>query len=170
VSESTATFTSVRDHIAALEETNRQLLAQVISVSDCYGYNHAHHAARIVELEARNERGSATIANCMGQIADIRKQLGCPQDRHVGLFAKKTRQRAENAEAAIEQLRTALVAIQSTTPGSAHRIAIQALTERIHCDSVDEYTCTECSGHNRCEDEMDAGFGDYGRDDPREDR
>lgn len=76
----------------------------------------------------------------------------------------------KQAEDERERLRTALVAIQSTAPGSAHRIAIQALTERVHCDSVDEYTCGECSGHNRCEDEMDAGFGDLGRDDPREDR
>lgn len=38
--------------------------------------------------------------------------------------------RAELAEAEVERLRTALVAIQSTTPGSAHRIAIQALAER----------------------------------------
>ena len=38
------------------------------------------------------------------------------------------------------------------------------------CPDVDEYTCAECRGHNRCEDEMEAGFGDYGRDDPREDR
>ena len=44
-----------------------------------------------------------------------------------------------------------------------------ALTRRI-CSNVDEYNCADCKGHNRCEDEMDAGFGDYGRDDPREDR
>lgn len=38
------------------------------------------------------------------------------------------------------------------------------------CSDVDEYTCANCKGHNRCEDEMNAGFGDYGRGDPREDR
>jgi len=38
------------------------------------------------------------------------------------------------------------------------------------CPDVDEYTCAECKGHNRCEIEEAAGFGDYGRDDPREDR
>ena len=37
--------------------------------------------------------------------------------------------RIAELEAENERLKTALVAIQSTTPGSAHRIAIQALAE-----------------------------------------
>jgi len=40
--------------------------------------------------------------------------------------------------------------------------------EIITCDSVGE-DCADCKGHNRCEDEMAAGLGDYGRDDPGED-
>ena len=39
------------------------------------------------------------------------------------------RARFAELEAQNERLRTALVAIQSTTPGPAHRIAIQALRE-----------------------------------------
>lgn len=42
--------------------------------------------------------------------------------------------------------------------------------DRPICPEVDEFTCNECSGHNRCEEEMIAGFGEYDRDDPREDR
>ena len=38
------------------------------------------------------------------------------------------------------------------------------------CKSVDEDNCGQCKGHNRCEDEEAAGLGDYGMDDPREDR
>jgi len=38
------------------------------------------------------------------------------------------------------------------------------------CCCLDLQTCAECNGHNRCEYEEAAGFGDYGRDDPREDR
>jgi hypothetical protein len=29
------------------------------------------------------------------------------------------------------------------------------------CPEVDEYTCANCRGHNRCEHEMEAGFGEY---------
>lgn len=29
------------------------------------------------------------------------------------------------------------------------------------CPVVDEFICSQCSGHNRCEDEMNAGFGTY---------
>ena len=77
-----------------------------------------------------------------------------------------------------ESFRRAFIAIQSTAAGSAHRIAIQALADLGRavpaqemgpmCPNVDEFECLQCKGHNRCESEMDAGFGDYGMDDPRE--
>ena len=151
--------------IAALKEENRQLSAQVISVSDRYGYDHAHQAARIAEMDAENHdlREQVTKSGVRS-----REEEAYKDGYNVGVAYSD--ERVYRAETTADRLKTALVAIQSTTPGSAHRIAIQALTERIHCENVDEYTCAECSGHNRCEDEMDAGFGDYGRDDPREDR
>ena len=57
--------------------------------------------AAIAELKDRLERGSKTIASYMRQVADIREQLDCPPDRHVGLFAKAMRNRADRAEAAL---------------------------------------------------------------------
>jgi peptidoglycan hydrolase CwlO-like protein len=47
---------------------------------------------------------------------------------HIRYVAQK--QAADSAEADNERLRKALVTIQATTPGSAHRIAIQALGEK----------------------------------------
>ena len=38
------------------------------------------------------------------------------------------------------------------------------------CEERDEYYCQECDGHNRCEDEMDAGFETVVYDDPMGER
>lgn len=32
---------------------------------------------------------------------------------------------------------------------------------RYRCPELDEWRCSECSGHNRCEFEMEAGWGEY---------
>ena len=56
------------------------------------------------ELDAELERGGKTIASYRRQVADIREQLGCPPDRHAGLFARQVRERAEKAEAEVARL------------------------------------------------------------------
>jgi hypothetical protein len=75
---------------------------------------------RIAELEAENKA--------------LREQLNdlLPQLDAMDFYAENmgiALQRAAKAEAENEHLCKALVVIQATSPGSAHRIAIQALRD-----------------------------------------
>ena len=58
--------------------------------------------------------------------------------------------RIADLEARNERLSIALVAIQSTVPGSAHRIAIQALAECPVCGAPGS-GCTTCLAELRCD-------------------
>lgn len=111
------------------QETARQVLEAALVSDEGAGYE--EYAAALAEAEALN---ATSICIFCGETMD--------KDLTVMLeHAKGCEKRPENelmrrlaaAETESERLRTALVAIQSTTPGSAHRIAVQALTER--CDA-----------------------------------
>jgi len=72
----------------------------------------------------RAEQAEAALDTCRTDRNEWRMRYERTDELRTMYLAEK-----KQAEATIEQLRVALIVIQSTTPGSAHRIAIQALEE-----------------------------------------